>query len=249
MPRHPDRSLRLSGASNFRDLGGYSGLGGRAVRWRRLFRSDHLAALTLDDAQMLRSLGVGRVLDLRGVAERAAAPDQLPGARQIALPIEPTVVQRMKDLLDAGQQVTPAHTVELMQQTYRAFVHDNALRFAALFEHLLASDEPLVFHCTAGKDRTGFAAALILRALGVPQPVVMQDYLLTNDLYAMPVLNDRRAPVESLKVLWRVQEAFLDAAVQAIEHDFGGLDNYLERALRLTPAARQRLAALYLQAA
>ncbi|MDR1967499.1 MAG: tyrosine-protein phosphatase [Burkholderiaceae bacterium] len=249
MPSHPDRSLRLSGASNFRDLGGYSGLDGRAVRWRRLFRSDHLAALTPGDARVLQSLGVSRVLDLRGVTESAAAPGQLPGARQIALPIEPTIVQRMKDLLDAGQQITPARTVELMRQTYRAFVHDNTPRFAALFEHLLASDEPLVFHCTAGKDRTGFAAALILRALGVPQPVVMQDYLLTNDLYTMPSFNDRRAPVESLKVLWRVQEAFLDAALQAIEQDFDSLDNYLERALRLTPAARQRLAALYLQAA
>ena len=161
----PDRSLQLSGASNFRDLGGYAGDGGRTVRWRRLFRSDHLAALTPQDAEVFRGLGVTRVFDFRGVAERDAVPYLLPGVAQHALPIEPTVVQRMKDLIEAGRQVTPEHAVELMQHTYRAFAHDNAARFAALFEHLLDVDEPLVFHCTAGKDRTGFAAALILLAL------------------------------------------------------------------------------------
>ena len=134
---HPDRSLGLSGASNFRDLGGYAGTGGRPVRWRRLFRSDHLAALTPEDARTFQQLGVTRTFDFRGTGERAAVPYDLPGVTQHALPIEPTVVQRMKDLLDAGETVTPAHTVELMQHTYRAFVHDNATRFRALFSHLL----------------------------------------------------------------------------------------------------------------
>jgi len=248
MPRHPDRSLRLTGASNFRDLGGYAGADGRAVRWRRLFRSDNLAALTPQDTQVLQSLGVTRAFDLRGVNERAAAPYDLPGVRQYQLPIEPTVVQRMKDVMDMGQHLTPARMVELMQQTYRAFVHDNAARFADLFAHMLDSDAPLVFHCTAGKDRTGFAAALILLALGVPRDLVMQDYLLTNDLHRMPVASPaNRAPREVLEVLWRVREEFLDAALHAVDHDFGGVDNYLERALHLDQVARKLLAQRYLQ--
>jgi protein-tyrosine phosphatase len=248
MPAPPDRSLNLAGASNCRDLGGYVGAGGRAVRWRLLLRSDHLAGLTAADAQTLRALGVARVFDLRGAAERAATPYELPGARQYPLPIEPTVVQRMKDLLDAGEPVTPAKTEELMCQTYRAFVHDNAAPFAALFGHLLESGEPLLIHCTAGKDRTGFAAALILLALQVPREALMRDYLLTNDLYRRPPLPpNSRAPHESLGVLWRVQPAFLNAALQAMEQDFGGADRYLERQLRLTPAARERLKALYLE--
>jgi protein-tyrosine phosphatase len=248
MPRHPDRSLRLTGASNFRDLGGYAGADGN-VRWRRLFRSDHLAALTPQDAQVLQSLGITRVFDLRGVSERAAVPYDLPGVRQYPLPIEPTVVQRMKDVMDMGQHLTPQRMVELMQQTYRAFAHDNAARFAELFAHMLGSDEPLVFHCTAGKDRTGFAAALILLALDVPRDVVMQDYLLTNDTYRMPTPSaQNRVPREVLEVLWRVRQEFLDAALQAVDQDFGGIDNYLERELRLTPAARRALAARYLDA-
>ena len=241
------RSLRLAGASNFRDLGGYRAADGRQVRWRRLFRSDHLAALTPADAEALQTLGLARAFDFRGVGERAAVPYQLAGVTQHSLPIEPTVVQRMKDLLDVGEAVTPEHTVQLMQETYRAFVNDNAQRFAGLFAHLLESDAPLVFHCTAGKDRTGFAAALILLALGVPRPVVMQDYLLTNELYQMPALPEARAPREVLNVLWRVQQEFLDAALHAVEQDHGGVDSYLADQLGVRDAERQRLSELYLK--
>lgn len=242
----PSRSLKFSGATNFRDLGGYQGLDGRAVRWRRLFRSDHLAGLTSEDGQRLVELGLTRAIDLRGVDERAAVPYELPGVVQHALPIEPTVVQRMKELLDAGHEVTAQDTVRLMQQTYRAFVHDNAHRFAELFGHLLDSDAPLVFHCTAGKDRTGFAAALILLGLGVPRPVVMHDYLLTNELFRMPPLPPGRTPKEVLQVLWRVQEEFLQAALHAVDADYGGVDRYLKEALRLGERDRERLAQLYL---
>ncbi|WP_296443935.1 tyrosine-protein phosphatase [Rhodoferax sp. UBA5149] len=244
----PTRSLILTGASNFRDLGGYAGQGGRAVQWRRLFRSDHLAALTPQDVAQLASLGLTRAYDFRGEAERAAVSYALPGVTSYSLPIEPTVVQRMKDLLESGHQLTAQDTVRLMQQTYRAFVHDNSPRFAELFGHLLDSNAPLVFHCTAGKDRTGFAAALILLALGVPRPVVMQDYLLTNELFLMPpTATPGLASQEVLNVLWRVQEDFLDAALHAVEADFGGVPKYLEQTMGLGPKEQARLATLYLQ--
>ncbi len=248
MKDHPTRSLNLTGASNFRDLGGYAGQGGRLVRWRRLFRSDHLAALTPDDVAQLSSLGLARVCDFRGDAERAPLACALPGVVVHSLPIEPTVVQRMSELLAAGHQLTAQDTVRLMQQTYRAFVHDNAPRFAELFGLLLDNDAPLVFHCTAGKDRTGFAAALILLALGVPRAVVMQDYLLTNELYRMPSATSGLVSQEVLDVLWRVQEDFLDAALHALEADFGGVQPYLQQALGLGRTEQERLVALYLQA-
>ncbi len=240
------RSLQLAGASNFRDLGGYIGVDGRPLRWRTLFRSDHLAALTPDDLAVLAGLKLTRSIDFRGDAERGATPYLLPGVVNLPMPIEPTVVQRMKDLLMTGQQLSPEGTVSLMQETYRAFVNDNAPRFAGLFAHLLENDAPLVFHCTAGKDRTGFAAALILMALGVSRDVVMQDYLLTNDYYRMPVFDESRAPREVLNVLWRVQEEFLNAALDAVDQDFGGVPAYLARELHVGEAERKRLQALYL---
>lgn len=243
----PARSLSLSGATNFRDLGGYAGRGGGTVRWRRLFRSDHLAALTPQDVALLSTLGVARVCDFRGADERAPLACALPGVVVHSLAIEPMVVQRMKELLASGHRLTAQETVHLMQQTYRAFVHDNAPRFAELFGHLLESDAPLIFHCTAGKDRTGFAAALILLALGVPRPVVMQDYLLTNDLYRMPQASPGLASQEVLAVLWRVQEDFLNAALHTVDADYGDVPRYLEQALGVGPREQERLAALYLQ--
>lgn len=241
------RSLNLTGATNFRDLGGYAGQDGRPVRWRRLFRSDHLAGLTPQDADVLASLGLVRAVDFRGEQERAALAYALPNVAYHPLAIEPTVVQRAKAMALAGETLTPAIAVDLMRDTYRAFVADNTPQFAALFAHLLDSDAPLVFHCTAGKDRTGFAAALILLALGVPRGVVMDDYLLTNGLYRRPAGLAGAAHEDVLAVLWRVQADFLEAALEAVERDHGGVDRYLAQRLGVGATEQARLAQLYLQ--
>lgn len=223
------------------------GHGGRAVRWRRLFRSDHLGELTPGDVEVLAGLGLARVCDFRGAQERRAHACVLPGVAVHTLSIEPTVVQGMQSLLAAGKALTPEATIDLMEQTYRDFVLDNTPRFAELFGHLLDDDTPLVFHCTAGKDRTGFAAALILSALGVPRTVVVQDYLLTNDYYRQPAAATGFAPQEILDLLWKVRPGFLDAALQTVDQVHGGMDAYLDNALGLGRAARMRLQALYLE--
>jgi protein-tyrosine phosphatase len=243
----PSRSLQLTGATNFRDLGGYVGREGRRVRWRRIFRSDHLAGLTPRDATLLAELGLARAFDFRGIHERAAAAYELPGVRQHPLPIEPTVVQSLQAIVAAGRNLTARDAVEVMQETYRWFVRDNSHRFAELFHHLLEDDAPLVFHCTAGKDRTGLAAALILHALDVPRETVVEDFLLTNQLYRRPagaVQSD--TPQEVLDVLWRVRLEFLEAALQAIDGRYGGVGRYLEE-LGVGQRERERLAELYLE--
>jgi protein-tyrosine phosphatase len=239
----PSRSLNLEGASNFRDLGGYPAAAGRQVRWRHLFRSDQLSALTEHDLQRLAPLGLARAFDLRGVHERAATPYQLPGVVQHALPIEPTVVQRMKDLLEAGQKVTAQDTVRLMEQTYRAFVHDNAARFAELFGHLLENDTPLVFHCTAGKDRTGFASALLLSLLGVPWPVVLEDYLHTNVVWTGHVGRYPELDIDTRSAIIEARAPYLEAAFDVVRADYGSAEAFAEKALGLDKAARERLGA------
>jgi protein-tyrosine phosphatase len=243
LPRH----LPLVGASNFRDLGGYATQDGHIVRWRRLFRSDHLAALTEGDRAILTALRLNRVCDFRGVSERAELVCSLPDATVHSLAIEPTVVQGMKALFDAGESVTAALTVDLMKQTYRDFVLANSPRFADMFAYLLADDSPLVFHCTAGKDRTGFAAALILSALGVSWDVVMEDYMLTNTHYQMPERTTVTLSQDVLNVLWRVQEGFLEAAFDAVDTEFGGVGLYLKNQLGLDALRLERLRELYLQ--
>ena len=245
MSLHPDRVLPLQGLTNFRDLGGYAGADGRPVRWRRLFRSDHFGALTDADRAALAPLGITRSIDFRGVSERAAAPYDWPGVAQLALSIEPTVVQRMQDMVNAGRALTVPVVTAMMTELYRALMLEQSHRFAELFQQLLQDDAPLVFHCTAGKDRTGVAAALILLALGVPRAVVQEDYLLTNRVYRHPPLARSETPPEVLQVLWRVQLGFLDAALQTIDRQPGGLDAYLQR-LGLGPAALASLRQRYL---
>ena len=146
----PSRSLPLAGATNFRDLGGYTGQDGRQVAWRRIFRSDHLAALTPDDQARLAALGIARTVDFRGERERAQLAYLLPAVEHHQLAIEPTVVQRAIELQREGRALTAQDAVALMQETYRGFVHENAPRFAEFFCILLAKDTPLVFHCHHG---------------------------------------------------------------------------------------------------
>lgn len=244
----PARALPLVGASNFRDLGGYVGAGGRTVKWRQLFRSDHLAALTAHDQQVLTALGLARSIDFRGQIERAAHTYRLPGVAYHHLDIEPTLIQQALAQPHTRQQLTAHDALELMHATYQGFVYEAAPRFAELFRLLLdGQPAPLVFHCTAGKDRTGFAAALILTALGVPRETVMHDYLLTNSLYRRPPGMDKlRMAEDVLAVFWRVEADYLQRAWELAEHEFGSLDAYLANALGVNAAARQELAARYL---
>lgn len=229
--------MQIPGATNFRRIGTL-----RPV----LYRSDHLGALDEDDARQIQALGITRVLDFRGVDERTSAACRLPGVVVHSLPIEPTIVQKLQGMAAMGRQPTPAEVDQLMRDTYRAFVRHNTHRFAEFFSYLLASDEPTVFHCTAGKDRTGLAAALLLHALDTPADDVMRDYLLTNERLAMPDESRHGLPQEVMDVLWRVQPEYLAAAYAEAEDRFGSLEDYLAEGLGLGEAQRERLKALYL---
>ena len=243
----PARSLGLSGATNFRDLGGYPGANGRPVRWRRLFRSNHLGHLTADDITIVGTLGLRHVVDFRSqdeIAQMAAA--RLPGTTLHHLPIEPVIGAQLRARLTDGAGSTPQETARLMRALYGDFARAHSQRFRALFAQLLESDAPLVFHCSAGKDRTGLAAALLLLALGVPQDTVEADYLLTNRLWRLERAG-QPFPEAVIAVLESADLAFLHAAFDTIEGEFGGVDNYLERQMGLDPSKRAALLATYLE--
>lgn len=249
MTDHPDRVLPLQGTSNFRDLGGYAGRDGRPVRWRRLFRSAHLGGLTAADQALLAPLGLARTFDFRGVAEREATPYRLPGVVQHALSIEPSVLQGLHALRDAGQALTGARASALMGELYRDLVNRQSQRFAEMFEHLLQADTPVVMHCTAGKDRTGIAAALVLLALGVARSTVRQDFLLTRQVFRPPPAPATGAlPDEVHQVLWQVEAAWLDGALAVVDAEHGGVDNYLHQRLGLGRSGLNALADRYLLA-
>ena len=238
----------LEGASNFRDVGGYLNRHGRRVRQGQAFRSDHLAALTASDVQRIKDLGITHSLDFRGTDESAATPYALPGVQRVALAIEPTVVARLQALLAQGTVPSTEETVALMQLTYRDFVNHNAAVFGQFLSHLLESPTPHIFHCTAGKDRTGFATALLLSALEVPRETIEHDYLLTNRLYRRNPQIEGTGHPHIRAVLWQVQADFLHAALDEIDQRHGGMREYLHGPVGLSPQQLQALRAQLLEA-
>jgi protein-tyrosine phosphatase len=247
MPDSPTRHLNLVGASNFRDLGGYPARDGRAVRWRQIFRSNHLGHLTEADIELLRPLRLKSAFDFRGTEERAAA---MCGIEEIAvhsLPIEPTVVAALRARQANGAPLTSADALDVMRDSYRNYVRHSTASFRALFAHLLEDRAPLVIHCTAGKDRTGFACALILHVLGVPDDLIAEDYLLTNRFYRRDPSTSSDLPDDVRQVLGSVEASFLAAAYDAISADYGDLENYLSDGLGLGAGERAGLAARYLE--
>lgn len=243
----PSVTALLQGASNFRDVGGYRNTDGRLVRRGQVYRSDHLATLTPDDVARLQSLGIGHSLDFRGVAECAATPYTLPGVQRVALTIEPTVIARMQALVAQGVVPTTEETVDLMRETYRDFVNHNAATYGRFLKHLLEQPTPQVFHCTAGKDRTGFAAALLLSALGVDRATIEHDYLLTNQLYKRDARLEGQGHPHVMKVLWQVQPEFLHAAFEAVDAQHGGMRDYLHGAIGLSPQELAELQRMLLE--
>jgi protein-tyrosine phosphatase len=247
MSDSPARHLNLAGASNFRDLGGYPAENGRTVRWRQIFRSNHLGHLTEADIEVLRPLRLKSAFDFRGAEERAAT---MCGIEEIAvhsLPIEPTVVAALRARLAAGAALSSADALEVMRDSYRNYVRYSTPSFRALFAHLLEDHAPLVIHCTAGKDRTGFACALILHALGVSDELIAEDYLLTNRFYRRDPSASSDLPDDVRKVLASVETSFLAAAFEAIRADYGDLEGYFGDGLGLGAGERSRLAARYLE--
>jgi protein-tyrosine phosphatase len=246
MSDSPARHLELQGASNFRDLGGYPATYGRKVHWRQIFRSNHLGHLTAADIEVVRGLGVRSAFDFRGLEERAAAVCAVKEIAVHSLPIEPTVVAALRARLAAGS-LSAADALEIMRESYRNYVRLNTHSFRALFRHLLADRAPLVIHCTAGKDRTGFACALVLHALGVAEDVIAEDYLLTNRFYRRDPASGTDLPEDVRQAIGSVEASFLVAGFEAVQADYGDLENYLREGLGLGPQEQTELKARYLQ--
>ncbi len=175
----PTRGLELAGVFNFRDLGGYPTQDGRTVRWRTIFRADGLGRLTVEDLDVLRPIGLRTVVDLRTkreIDERGRFPhEDYPVAFHHL-----SVIDQTWDREAAIRENLPP--TEFLHRTYREMLVDGAPRFAAAFDVLADPNAlPAVFHCAAGKDRTGLLAALLLGALGVGHDDVVEDYALTQD--------------------------------------------------------------------
>jgi protein-tyrosine phosphatase len=255
--RLAERVLPLEGGMNFRDLGGYRTGDGQMVGWGQLYRSAAMAGLTADDFRYLGGLGIGTVCDFRANEERASAPTGWPAdvkprilTRDYALDMGPL----MAAFTSGG--ITAEKARLAMAEFYKQLPWEHKDQFAEMFGELLAGRAPLAFNCSAGKDRTGMAAVLLLSALGVPRETAVADYLLSNTYYRPkpPAPGAKldatsaalaRLPADVLQVLMSVDPLFIESALDAIEAK-GGMDRYLREEMGLSDADRARLKTLYL---
>ncbi len=249
-----ERQLPLSCCDNFRDLGGYRTADGRTLKWNRLYRANDLSKLTPDDLAYLGQLDVKLVCDFRSNREREASPDpEIDAADQLNFPVDQLGV----DPKEIQRKIRTGGLVGLsIEQTmidaYRAFVTDFPEQWTAMFERLEQPENfPTVVHCTAGKDRTGFASALVLLAIGVPVETVFEDYLLTNYyqqnfmrfvLRWVPLYSFFRTKRDDLLPLLLAKRKYLQASIDAMVEEYGSIDGYLEGALGLTAERRAQLA-------
>ncbi|WP_422001539.1 tyrosine-protein phosphatase [Reyranella sp.] len=241
--------VSLKGGSNFRDLGGYRTADGGTVRPRTVFRSAHLGTLTDEDRTTLGGLGVRTIVDLRGVSEAAETPHCIDGltCRVVGAHIEPGVGDRIRGAVADGT-ASPHLMMQYLTDHYRDYPRRCAPGFRTLFGTLSDGEHrPLVFHCTAGKDRTGFASALLLTLLGVPWETVIEDYLRTNELWTGHIGRYPELDIDTRAAIIEARTPYLEAAFAVVRDDFGSAESFAEKALGLDAAARERLKAELLE--
>ncbi len=224
----PHRKLTLAGCVNFRDLGGYPTIDGHSIRWRRLFRADGLTRLDEDDCAQLADIGLATVIDLRTVGEleqRGRFPEVAFEVDYHHLPLT-DVLPPTEDL---SRYDEPAFVTSRYQQLFSEGSSSLAQAVRVLAE---PGALPAVFHCSAGKDRTGILAALVLGFLGVPRDVIVEDYALSAEAmiallerlkqeYADAVAEVERYAPAVISVSPRTMAAFLDS----LESEHGTFDD------------------------
>jgi protein-tyrosine phosphatase len=262
----PGTSIPLATLPNLRDLGGWNTADGRQIRRGVLFRSTDLSKLSDPDRSALVALGIATIYDFRSVAERTTEPDvPLDGVAEVALDVLADSPQAVpgnltKVLSDpvalaaARVEVGDRGVVELMESSYDQLVTLPSARHAyQRFYRGLLGDHPTpaLFHCTTGKDRTGWAAATFLSLMGVPRTEVFADYLLTND-QLIPALGSIFGAFEAaggnpaeLRPVLGVDRAYLDRAFQAMEDRYGTIEGYFAEGLAIDEADQDRLRAIY----
>lgn len=246
-------------APNLRDIGGYATADGGRVKTGLIFRSDQIDRLDNSEVRRLAALGVATVVDLRTVTERSREPDRLPpGAVYVVADVmadAPPGVGGGGDMMATVERAIAAGgAARRMEAMNRAFVSSPAARraYALLLRQVMADDgKPLLFHCTAGKDRTGWAAAILLTIAGVPREDVFRDYLASTERLAgknartvAALDRERRLTAEQaaeLDALLTVRRSFLEAAFVEVERRYGSFDRYVREGLGMETKDMEKL--------
>jgi protein-tyrosine phosphatase len=260
-----ERVLPLQGGRNFRDLGGYQTVSGATVKWGMLYRSGVMSGLTDEDYVYLKGLGIVEICDFRATEERAHEPTdwQAIGAKNYtSFDYEDPGLNELRAVFMKGD-FKPDDIAQAMTELYGTMVDRFVPHYKDMFARLIAGQAPLAFNCSAGKDRTGIAAALVLSALGVPRDIISADYALSDRvvdyeaIYNQTVQDgiDSNSPHAFLAFLpapiraplLKSDPVYLEAALTKIENNYGSIESYLHKELQVSQDDVKKLQSLYLQ--
>lgn len=241
----PSRVLKLQGGQNFRDLGGYPASGGSTVRRYQIFRSAGLDKLTLSDYRRIDRLELKGVFDLRTPEERQALPTVWAGVpvKQMSFPAGESGSMAAMAATFAAPGLRSETVTAFMLDLYRRLPYEHAPAYSSVFKHLADKEFPLLFHCAAGKDRTGVLAALILSVLGVPENLVVEDYSLSARIvnYREELgLDDRRPgklqghnilrelPVDVVAPLLQSHPDYIIETLSEVKRRYGNAEHFVK---------------------
>jgi protein-tyrosine phosphatase len=259
------RTIPLAGVKNFRDMGGYVANDGRTMRWGHIFRSGHLSDMTEDCGTEMLARDIETVIDFRSDAEKVRHPVHWPEGwipDYHAVPIGGNAAAWVKELYDRlAKTKFPANDLrDQFIQAFRTIPIANKEGLKKFFDTLIDEHKgnAMLFHCTAGKDRTGIAGALLMKALDVSEEQIMEDFLRTNTAIDLAETSGTIAEWLSTKArqtikpnevlpLVGVEADFLEASYSIIREDYGSVSKYLESALGISDTRKEQLKNLFLK--
>lgn len=244
-----ERHIDIEGGYNIRDLGGYKTSDGGTLKWRKIFRAGLLTHIKDRQDQKMIDMGLKSICDFRAVDEQAASPDcwyQLDQLQRYSLPIGEGRPDKFPWLNEESLEVGKGHH---LYKANRSYVLRHSKRYHRFFEIIMEEDNyPLLFHCTAGKDRTGFGAVLLLSALGVDWETIVEDYLLTN-IYLADFANSMSGIIaqnstvsqEKIITIFQANISFLQGALDAIDASYGSIKEYMKKELSIGESEKDKL--------
>ncbi|MBE4947690.1 tyrosine-protein phosphatase [Chryseobacterium culicis] len=247
-----EKVIQIKKVTNFRTVGNMKNVDGRTLKEGMFYRSAHLHKLKKKSFEEIEKLGIKEIIDLRNSKEIAGKPDQLPSAvnykKYSAFEDEGDQLAKAKKLVLKGK-VNASDADKRMISFYREYVTENPEMIKKMITEILESTDPILYHCTAGKDRTGITTALLLTILKFDKETIYNEYLLSNN-YRKELVQKRLRlantlhflyPKMDLKVLEKlswVEKRYLDAAFGEINKKYGSTDAYIQQVLGISDAKR-----------
>lgn len=239
-----NRVIEMSNIKNFRDLGGYFTRTDQQMKWGKIFRSGDLSSATLYDQERIRRLGIKTILDFRSEKTVKKYPILVhPDIRKISLPIIPMDSEKINEMMD-NEKLTRSDAIRDVQDSYVGIIENYKNVFAEMFDILIDENNyPVLLSGSLGKDRVGLASFFILYALGIPQNVIIDDYLLSRQTINISSIaeNVKTKPEyfqEAVTALMSANVAYINYTIDYINQKYGSIDNYLEKELKLTSGKR-----------